>query len=323
MTEARALTLSAWAYAAMAGLGIGFYFLTRSEAILLDGAYNLISFLMTLVAQRVARLVDVPQTEDFHFGFAHFEPLLNTLRTLLIIGIGLYALASSVEALFHGGRPLSAGHAVVYGALAASGCFMVSFRLRRAARHAASPLLRVDADNWFLNALLSTGVGLSFVFAYAIQSTRLSHWVPYVDPVLVTVLVLVAVPGPLRTLADNLSQVLMAAPEPGIQADIRGRVEAAVSQLQPSLVHVRMLPYGRFLYIQVHVLLRQGHELGSVDVLDALRSGIHSSLAHIHPRLVLDVVFTADRRWVVLSDAENAAAGRAPGEPRSDTRARS
>ncbi len=305
--ESRALKLSAVAYLLMAALGIGFFFQSRSEAILVDGIYSLVSLAMTLIAQRVAGLVETPQTRSFHFGFAHFEPLLNSLRILLILGIGLYALASATEALFHGGRPLSTGPAVIYGALAAAGCLMMAAGQRRAARRTASPVLQVDSRNWLVDGLLSSGVFLSFLFAYFIDGTGLAHWIPYVDPVLVVALVLVILPVPVRTLAENLRQVLMEAPEPAMQADIRGRVEQAVDCLKPDLVYVRMLPTGRFLYLQVHVVLSHDHEVGSIEKLDTSRTRIESALSGIHPRLVLDVMFTADKRWVVLTEEEAAA----------------
>ena len=53
------------------------------------------------------------------FGVVRLIERSDRSSGLWLIAIGLYALASAVSALFHGGRPLSAGPAVIYGALAA------------------------------------------------------------------------------------------------------------------------------------------------------------------------------------------------------------
>ena len=63
--ERRALKLSIVGAAVMAGLGIGFAFLTRSEAILLDGFFSLINFAMGILSLKVARMVSQPDDERF------------------------------------------------------------------------------------------------------------------------------------------------------------------------------------------------------------------------------------------------------------------
>jgi len=88
--EKYALRVSAVGYLFMVLLGGIFFYLASSEAILLDGVYSFVSLLMTFIAQRVSRLVQTPYTDRFHFGFAHFEPLLNVMRILLILSIGVF-----------------------------------------------------------------------------------------------------------------------------------------------------------------------------------------------------------------------------------------
>lgn len=297
MAEQSALGRSARAYLAMALLGGVFALLAGSEAILLDGIYSLISFAMTLLAGRVARLVEIPLTPEFHFGFAHFEPLLNTLRILLILVIAAFALVSAVTALLEGGRPLSAGSALVYGLLAAVGCLFMAALQQRAARRAASPLLAVDARNWLVDGALSSGVALTFLGAYLLQETGYAHWIPYVDPLLVVAMILLLVPVPLRILRDNLGQVLMAAPDAGLQQRARSRIEPLVAHLDPLEIVIRMLPVGRFLYLQIHLVLPPGTRLGDVSELDHLRRRIRDAMKDLHARPTLDFSFTADRAW--------------------------
>jgi hypothetical protein len=69
--EAFALKLSMVGYLFMAAIGVTFALLTRSEAIMFDGVYSLVSFVMAVLAERVARVVEKPPSETFHFGYAH------------------------------------------------------------------------------------------------------------------------------------------------------------------------------------------------------------------------------------------------------------
>ena len=298
--ESRALQHSAAGYLFMALLGGLFFHLADSEAILLDGVYSFISLLMTFVAQRVSRLVNTPYSDGYHFGFAHFEPLLNVVRILLILAIAGFAAASAIGALLDGGRPLNADSAVIYGVVAAVGCLFMAWLQRRAASRAGSPILAVDARNWLVDGALSSGVALTFIAAFFLRGTDYAHWIPYVDPVLVITMVTLLVPVPLKTLRANLSEVLLAAPDPEVQRRIRDRVEAVLPPGGEEEVSIRMVPVGRFLYLQIHVLVPSGTEARAIDECDAVRLRLYNALNEIYPRLVLDVAFTADRRWLGL-----------------------
>jgi cation diffusion facilitator family transporter len=301
--ESRALRASAWGYLFMALLGGLFFYLAQSEAILLDGVYSFISLLMTFLAQRVSQLVHTPYTESFHFGFAHFEPMLNVVRILLILAITGFAAVSAIAALLSGGRALNADTAVIYGIVAAAGCLAMAWRQRRASRQATSPILAVDAHNWLIDGVLSSGVAITFLAAYLLRSSPYADWIAYVDPLLVIVMVVLLLPVPLKSLGENLREVLMQAPDAEIQAEIQERIEQAVKPADDEEIFIRMLPVGRFLYLQVHILLPADAPLRGIGECDSIRERIHEGLKEFHPRLTLDVVFTADERWLGLESS--------------------
>ena len=302
--EQAALRSSAFGYLFMAALGIGFALFTRSEAILLDGTYSLISFGAALLATGVARLVSKPGSNSFHFGYAHFEPLLNTVRGFLILGVAIFALVSAIDALLHGGRSITAGVAVVYGAVAAAGCLFMAWNQRRQSRRAGSPLLQVDSRNWFVDGLLSVGAFIAFVTAYVLQASGAMHLAPYVDPALVTIMVAAMVRVPLITIWENLREVLQVAPEWDDQEAVRRCVVDAVADLPSRDVQVRMAKIGRHFYVLTRVVLPADWKPESVEALDAVRGRIARALDDVPLRLVTDTVFTAERCWGVPLDHE-------------------
>ena len=111
--ERAALKVSVVMSVFFAVLGIGFYWLAQSEAILLDGFFSASAFVLGLLTLKVARLVGRRDDERFHFGYASFEPLLNTIKGLIILVLCAFAAASAVSAILHGGRELSLGYALL------------------------------------------------------------------------------------------------------------------------------------------------------------------------------------------------------------------
>jgi predicted Co/Zn/Cd cation transporter (cation efflux family) len=225
------------------------------------------------------------------------------VRILLILAISGFAAVSAIAALLSGGRALNADTAVIYGVVAAVGCLAMAWRQRRASRQATSPILAVDAHNWLIDGVLSSGVAATFIFAYLLRSTTYADWLPYVDPLLVLVMVVLLLPLPLKSLGDNLREVLMQAPSAEIQTEIRERIEQAIKPAAEEQIYIRMLPVGRFLYLQIHILLPADARLHGINECDSIRERIHENLKDFHPRLTLDVVFTADERWVGLESS--------------------
>ena len=85
-----------------------------------------------LVTLRVARLLERPDDQQYPFGYLHFEPLINMVKGLLILGVGLIALIDAAFSLYRGGTEVSAGLALAYAVFASVFCGGVFLALRRA-----------------------------------------------------------------------------------------------------------------------------------------------------------------------------------------------
>ena len=290
--ERTALQLSALGYLFMAALGIGFAMVTRSDAIMLSGFFSLIAFVMGLLSLKVANLVHQPGDEHFHFGYAHFEPFLNTIKALIIIAVCAISLAAAVDALLHGGRQLAAGWAMVYAVVATVFSFVVAGIQSRIAKRIESPLLEVDVKNWTLDGFINTGVGLAFLTAMVLTGTRWEFLVPYADPVLLVLLVLALVWVPLKTVLENVGELLQVAPVMEVQKEVKERFDNAIAGVPVEKSYVRMVKIGRFFYCLCQLIMPASYRIQRVKDLDEIRGRIAAGLEGVHPRLVLDVLFT-------------------------------
>lgn len=292
--EARVLRRSAYANLGVGVLGLAFFWWTDSEAILLDGFFAIVSFVMGLVTLKVARMVQRPDDERFHFGYAQFEPGLNTIRGLILVVVCAFALASSVGAILDGGRALKLGPALIYAVVTMVGSFALAAMHRRIIREVESPLVKVGADNWLMGGLLSLGVGIAFVVAIAVQGTRWESIVPYVDPVLVVFMVLAMIAVPLRVVRDSVGELLMIAPEPVLQKEVDDKLQTVCGELGFDRTVARMVRVGRTFYVHAHVIVPPDYRLSRVAELDALRSKIGTALEDAHPNLAFEIIFTED-----------------------------
>ena len=298
-TEQNALKLSLVGNSVIAAMGIGFFLWTDSEAILLDGFFALISFVMALLSLKVVRLIRQPDDDRFQFGYANFEPALNTIKGLITLIVAGFALASAIDAILDGGRELKLGIAIIYSVVTVGLSLTVVVLLRRAIKHTPSPLLEVEARNWLLGGTLSFGVGVAFLTAVLLQGTRWEHAIPYVDPVLVMVLVLAMAWVPLRTVVESIGDLLMMAPTLQVQRTIRDRCAAALRANGLTNTRMRMVKSGRTLYVLAHVIVPETFRVERIAELDAIRERIDDSIGTDVPHLTVTTVFTETERWAV------------------------
>jgi predicted Co/Zn/Cd cation transporter (cation efflux family) len=187
----------------------------------------------------------------------------------------------------------------VYGGLAAAACFMFWWVQRRAFRATGSPLLEVDAKNWLVDAAISTAVALGFVAARMLETSRYPGWVPYVDPILVLVVVAATANVPLGIIRTGFGELLLAAPP----LDNLEKLDAAMRDLLAStgtVEHVpRLVRRGRAHYLNLYLIVDGESPLNDVKAQDAFRAQALAALSPLLPNLVIDLLVTRERHWAL------------------------
>lgn len=292
--ERKCLLISAGSNALVGCTGIAFSFIASSQAILLDGLFNLTYFITGLFTLKVARLVRRGDDQDFPFGYAFFEPLINGTKGVLVLGVSMMAFVGAVGALLTGGRAISAGPAIGYGIVATVVCCALAVFTRRGARRARSPLIQADAENWLVNGAISAAVLLAFVGIFVIEGTPFQSLAPYVDPSVVLVVVMISLSVPIRMAWRALMELLNRAPEPEIVGRVRHTLETCTAELPVRKLFVRVIQIGRSRMVLAHVVLPSDYRVEGLASFDAIQVKALEQLKKDRPDTILDLVFTAN-----------------------------
>ncbi|AFZ47741.1 cation diffusion facilitator family transporter [Cyanobacterium stanieri PCC 7202] len=295
--EQRSIYISIATTLSMSIFGIGFGIWIQSDAVMLDGFFNLVNFLMASASLWIIWLTQKQENKVFNFGYAGFVPLLNLCKGLLVFGVSIFAFTGAVGALFHGGRPANTGIAVVYAIIAATVALIVAFIQRTLAKKTNSPIVNVDAKNWFINGMISVAVGISFSIATFLQTTRFDWLVPYADPTIVTVLVLIAFPIPVTIIITSLKQLMLGSASPEIRNDVKALIEEGISSLPWQRYAIRITEVGNSLYLHFYWLLPADDAPVTLMDVDKMRSHFNQILMEKYPNMTIDIIFTQDEPW--------------------------
>ena len=165
----------------------------------------------------------------------------------------------------------------------------------RAAKATGSPLLDVDVRNWKIDSGLSAGVAVAFLAAFLLEGSQWSHFLPYIDPALVTLLVLIMIWDPIKIVAEGVGELLAIAPEKAVQEQVREEFARMVTEYPVDDFTLRMLKSGRTHYLLAHVVLKPDAQIQRIEELDTMRRRFTTGLQELHPPWEVDVVFVADK----------------------------
>lgn len=315
--ERRLLLLSTGTCLGLGILGLVVAGIAGSQAVLLDGVFYLVFFATGLSTLRVSRLVQRPDDERYPYGYGAYEPLMNALKAMLIVGISVMALIGAVVALLSGGRVIEPGPAVLYAAVATAASCVLAIVTNRRKEEAGSPLVAADAQNWRVNGAVSLAVLLAFGAIILLERSDLAVWAPHVDPLVVIVLVLIFIAVPIRIGLTSLGQLLGRSPSGSMVREIEELVRTQTESVPWVDLYVRLNQTGRFRLVTVHVVLPSDYRPGTLEGFDRLRETTQAALREWHPGAFLEMVFTASPTWGRPVGLSGPSTNQAPGSRKS------
>ena len=251
--ERKALILSAVTALALALWGIGMGMYSGSDAIMLDGSFNLLSAAMAFIGMKVAGLTACGYTRRYPLGFFAYEPLMVMVKGISILVLVALALSSNIQVLLAGGRDPQLGLMLVYVGPAVAGCLLAWFICRRANRQQASGLLMAEQQSWLINTVISGSIGVALLMVIAVQGTSVGWIARYIDQILVIGFCLAFLRDPWLLVRNGFRELLLSAPDPAYVQPLRERLAAMAPDPHFSVSDLMVLKTGRRTWISIAV----------------------------------------------------------------------
>ena len=247
--ENTALVLSACAAGlfALAGIVLGLWI--DSLVILFDGAYSLISLLLSVLSLYAARIIRRPACEAYPFGLGAVEPLVIAVKGAVIALVCLVSLVSALTSVVNGGRAVNADIAIVFAAVSVVGCLLVWLYLKWAGREQNSGLIVAEHSQWLMDTVLSAAVLVGFSAAWWLEHSARAPLAVYADPVMMILISGWFIVVPVKMAAGAVRELLMAAPSIELVDEVHEalRCEGIIPQ------QVRMAKVGPRLMLEINL----------------------------------------------------------------------
>lgn len=297
--EQRTLKWSIGAVLAIAVGSVGYGLWIDSEVVILNGVFSLFSLIGAGLSLLAARLVVRPEDRRFPFGYSHIEPLVLSVNGFMVLVVCIYAFINGIEGVRAGGRAVDPAEVMLFGAVSGVICLGMWLYQLRVGRLVDSQLVKDDAREWLIDFGFSMTTLVAFAVVPLLPEPWRGLWAQYADPVMVSLLALIALPVPLGVLRRNLREVLLMTRD---DDEVTRRVEAVMEEITREHDIVRYVPRvvkrGRRHFIEIDIVVGPAFALQTVAQQDSLRERIWRAIDRPLDDAWLSIAVTGDSRWV-------------------------
>jgi predicted Co/Zn/Cd cation transporter (cation efflux family) len=262
----------------------------ESQAILLDGLYTFITLLMSLVSLKIINLVNLPETKHRPFGYASLEPFLNLVKSSIILILLIACLVTNIQTLLTGGRNLILDVATIYTFICIIIYFAIIYMIKKCKRKTTSSILELEVKNWYIDTLITVGIAVSLGFVLVIYKMGLTKILPYIDPSLVIVIVIVSLPIPIKSLFQELKKLLLISPENYIEKELLEHIKPISQKYDFINTNIYAVKTGRTYQMYLYTDLKNSKV--TIEQLDNIRQEIRSEISKYYEKYYIDIVFS-------------------------------
>lgn len=250
--ERQSLETGKWGNLVMAIAGVLAAFLSRSDALLVDGLYSGVNFISAIVAARISMSIAKPADRRYPFGYDAHEALYVTFRSLVLLGIIAFAIFGALGKIFTyatGGEvpELVFGPILVYSVIMVTICGTLAvwhrFNWQRSGKR--SEILMTESRAAVVDGIISAGAGGGLLAASLLRGTALGFVVPVADSIVVLGMCAFIVRQPVMMFLGALREVAGAAADPATIDRVRNCEEKLLEDCPYGLLEVSVTKLGR------------------------------------------------------------------------------
>ena len=273
-------------------------FKANSNSMLFDGLYSLIQSAFILGSGWIVTLLFRKENREFQFGYSAFEPFFIAIRSTVMLLMTFSIAASALHAILTGGYAIDVNIAFKINVISLVVCLIVYAILAIQAKRLNSPVLRVEARSWLIDAAISFAAVLAMVLIFFANKRGYTKLALYIDPIVTIFFIVGLAPMLVSQLLQSSRELLGGAPASSIQKDLEHIAKKHVKREGFKKSTLFAVQQGRSLSVTLYFYLKEERSLRE---LDALRAKILQDLRTYSSWVEADVVFTIDPSWVHLA----------------------
>lgn len=231
---------------------IGMAVYTHSQAMLMDALYDTIDVIIVIVTLFLVNLYNKPISEKKPFGFLQLESFFILLKTFMILSLNISIIINAIILIKDGGKEIDVTTISIFQFILFIGNLVTWLIIKKLNKKINSPTVKSEVLAWKSDAFYSLGLAAAFFIVQFLKGTRFNNIITYFDQIVVIVTSMIMLPDLFRLLKENITSVLLFAPNDELVAQIKSIVGKQFSSEKVKLVHYDIIKTGRKIWVSVY-----------------------------------------------------------------------
>lgn len=225
---------------------------THSQAMLMDALYDTIDVIIVIVTLFLVNLYNKPISEKKPFGFLQLESFFILLKTFMILSLNISIIINAIILIKDGGKEIDVTTISIFQFILFVGNLATWLIIKKINKKINSPTVKSEVLAWKSDAFYSLGLAAAFFIVQFLKGTRFDNIIIYFDQIVVIVTSMIMIPDLFRLLKENITSVLLFAPNDELVGQIKSIVEKQFSSTKVELVHYDIIKTGRKIWVSVY-----------------------------------------------------------------------
>lgn len=267
-------------------------FTTRSQAILMDGVFDIAEGIVAGLFVLLLPLLYKPETEKMPYGYAQLESLFMIVKGSALASIIIGLIIDNIKIMMSGGREVNSLVVGLFELFICVFSIIVLKFLRHMNKHMNSLVVDAEILSWKIDIYCCLGVGLAFIFEIFLQGTRAAFMCQYIDQIAAIILAICMLPQPIRMVIDSLRSIVLLAPKEDVTNHIKEVAYKKVEGTGTEITFCDCVQTGRQIWVDIYV--KNKENTLNVESLKELRTHMLESLQREIEDIHLDITLDLD-----------------------------
>ncbi len=296
--EQKVLRISLIAIFIIAVFGLAYGVIINSEAIIFDSFFSFLTAVMTGLSLYVSKLLTKRGNNKYQYGFSHFEPVVNATNGFMMLIICIYAFVNGIKSILDGGNNTNINAAIFYTVIISGASLFMYFYVNKESKNLKSEMIHVEVKEWLIGTLLTIAIFIGFFVALLVQDTSAKVIIPYIDPVVVSILSISLIFTPIKIIIKSLKEIFYIAP---IKLDkiVKNKMNTIIKKYEYEKFTSYVAKSGRVCFVEIHVLIPESNRKSKLATLDLIRDEIKEELTDFEEKIWISISFTSDPKWMI------------------------
>lgn len=290
--ESVLLKLSLVAGFVIAGLEFLFSYLTKSQALFVDGIFSVAEVIVGLIFIILLPLIYKPATERRPYGYTQLENVFLIIKSSALIVITLGLIKDNIFIILNGGNETNSLLIGIFEIIACIMCIVIIRILSNGKKEGmTAPVLDAEILTWKMYLYSCIGIGIAFLIQLIIANTKLAFGCKFIDPIVAIAMAMVMLPELMKILCNSSKNIVLLTPNNDIKNWIKKVTEKQIKDDSLTVTYYECVQTGRQIWVNVYI--KKENEMVNIEKIKKFRENLlnemHKKVQNVSLEISLDL----------------------------------